>query len=387
MIETDIHLFLFMTKGMSLAKWRDLGMLRREMSLYQRLRPRLAGVTIVSDGGREDDAVIAGYPGIDVVCNRWRLPRGLYRRLLPGMLQRMRRGTAIYKSNQISGAERVLLLARVAGAPFIARCGYMLSEFKARAEGYGSVAYREAAAGERRVFNAAAHCIVTTQSMKRQVIGYGVPAHSVSIVPNYVDTALFCSPGDHRGAAGREERQRIVFVGRIAEQKNPLLLIEALEGLDVALDMVGQGELRDRAEEEARRRSVAVTFHGNLPHECLPEIINAGRVFVLPSHYEGHPKTLLEAMACAAAVIGTDVPGIREVIDDGRTGLLCEPTVVALRAAIERLLGDDALRRFLGDNARHQVGATLSLDRVMELELEAYQTALTGTVKETHFGT
>jgi glycosyltransferase involved in cell wall biosynthesis len=387
MTEADIHLFLFMTEGMSLAKWRDLGMLRREMALYQRLRPRLAGVTIVSYGGREDDAVIAGYSGIDVVFNRWRLPRGLYGRLLPGMLRRARRGTAIYKSNQTSGAERALSLARVAGVPFIARCGYMLSEFKARVEGDGSVACREAAALERRVFNAAAHCVVTTEAMKRQVVAYGIPANRVSIVPNYVDAALFCSSGHRSSAAGREGRQRIVFIGRIGEQKNPLLLIEALEGLDVAVDMVGQGELRDRAEEEARRRGVAVTFHGNLPHERLPEIVNAGRMFVLPSHYEGHPKTLLEAMACGVAVIGTAVSGIREVIDDGRTGLLCEPTVASLRQAIQRLLADEGLCRSLGDNARRQIETTLSLDRIAELELAAYRAALVQSNEETQLGT
>src|SRR3546814_4760578 len=90
--------------------------------------------------------------------------------------------------------------------------------------------------------------------------------------------------------------------------------------------MVGDGDLRATAEREAARRGVKARLHGNLPHQNLPEMINAGRIFVLPSSYEGHPKTLLEAMACGAAVIGTDVPGIREVIEDGRTGLLCAPT-------------------------------------------------------------
>src|SRR3546814_18364330 len=92
-------------------------------------------------------------------------------------------------------------------------------------------------------------------------------------------------------------------------------------------------------------------------------MINAGRIFVLPSSYEGHPKTLLEAMACGAAVIGTDVPGIREVIEDGRTGLLCAPTAAALRDAIERLLSDEPLRRRLGGHARPQLEMTARLER------------------------
>src|SRR3546814_17832635 len=115
-------------------------------------------------------------------------------------------------------------------------------------------------------------------------------------------------------------------------------------------------------------------------------MINAGRIFVLPSSYEGHPKTLLEAMACGAAVIGTDVPGIREVIEDGRTGLLCAPTAAALRDAIERLLSDEPLRRRLGGNARQQIQMTESLARVAQLQLSAYLATLSEPLPQTPLG-
>src|SRR3546814_21078926 len=115
-------------------------------------------------------------------------------------------------------------------------------------------------------------------------------------------------------------------------------------------------------------------------------MINAGRIFVLPSSYEGHPKTLLEAMACGAAVIGTDVPGIREVIEDGRTGLLCAPTAAALREAIERLLSDEPLRRRMGGNARQQIEMPASLDRVAERARSAYRGPLRAHLKETTHG-
>lgn len=377
-----VHLFLFMTEGMSLAKWRDLGMLKREMALYVKLRPHLAGITIVSYGDREDDAVAAAFPGIDVVCNRWRLPQGIYRRLQAGMLRRACRGVAVYKSNQTSGAGLALSFARRGGVPFIARCGYMLSDFKRRADGESSEAYRKARDLERMVFTAADRCQVTTEAMKQQVVAYGVAEDHVAVVPNYVDTELFAPD-----TAASAKRPRVVFVGRLSAQKNPLLLVRALEGLDVEVDMVGQGDLLAEAEREAERRSVAVTFHGSLPHEVLPRIINGGAVFVLPSHYEGHPKTLLEAMACGAAVVGTAVPGIREVIDDGRTGLLCKPTVDALRAAVLRLLEDPALRRRIGAEARRYVENTLSLDRVAELELSVYRDVVAGTAREVDLAT
>src|SRR3546814_13573523 len=92
-------------------------------------------------------------------------------------------------------------------------------------------------------------------------------------------------------------KARIVFIGRLSAQKNPLLLIEALEGLDLELDMVGDGDLRATAEREDARRGVKARIHGNLPHQNLPEMFNAGRIFVLPFSYEGTPKTPLDAWA------------------------------------------------------------------------------------------
>src|SRR3546814_15239810 len=87
--------------------------------------------------------------------------------------------------------------------------------------------------------------------MKEKVVGYGVPEERVSVIPNYVDTMLF------RPLEGQEGgKARIVFIGRLSAQKNPLLLIEALEGLDLELDMVGDGDLRATAEREAARRGV-----------------------------------------------------------------------------------------------------------------------------------
>src|SRR3546814_8285942 len=87
------------------------------------------------------------------------------------MLRRACRGRAIYKSNQMRGAELALSLAQTAGASFIARCGYMLSEFVARAEGEASAEHRRATALENLVFPAAGHCIVTTGATKEKEIG------------------------------------------------------------------------------------------------------------------------------------------------------------------------------------------------------------------------
>src|SRR3546814_9281494 len=99
-----------------------------------------------------------------------------------------------------------------------------------------------------------------------------------------------------------------------------------------------------------------------------------------------HTRCALVTGVQTCALPISDVPGIREVIEDGRTGLLCAPTAAALRDAIERLLSDEPLRRRLGGNARQQIEMTASLDRVAELELSAYRATLSEPLKEPHLG-
>jgi glycosyltransferase involved in cell wall biosynthesis len=92
-------------------------------------------------------------------------------------------------------------------------------------------------------------------------------------------------------------------------------------------------------------------------------------MFILPSHYEGHPKTLLEAMSCGLPVVGTDVPGIRELIVHGETGYLCDPSSQGIRAAIGELLWNKDLRKRIGTNAREYVVENVSLSKIVDKEL------------------
>ena len=92
-------------------------------------------------------------------------------------------------------------------------------------------------------------------------------------------------------------------------------------------------------------------------------------MFILPSLYEGHPKALLEAMACSRPVIGTDVIGIRELIRHRETGYLCGTSPEEIRAAIQDVLSDADLRNHMGHNAQEFVLEHFALERVVEMEL------------------
>ncbi len=167
-------------------------------------------------------------------------------------------------------------------------------------------------------------------------------------------------------------------IARLEQQKNLFALVEALRGTDIELDIIGEGSLRAGLEAAIKRDRPAVRLLGRMPSRQLPERMSQYAAFVMPSLYEGHPKALLEAMSCGMAVIATNVVGLRELIDHGQTGYVCEPTPDSIRAALQAVLADEPLRRRMGENAREMVLRRFTLDRVVDLELDAYRQVTQG---------
>ena len=359
----NVRLVLFFTRGLSLRVWDQIGILEREAALYRRLAAALRRITFVTYGDH-DRSYASRLGGIRVQSNRWGLSAARYERYLEHVLPWSWIGPVVIKSNQIQGADVALAAARLRKKPFIARCGYLPSDNLERAHGAESPQAKGAQALERHVFAGADRVVVTTPAIRHTILHrYQLPPERVRVIPNYVDTALFApaqceAPGP----------SRLLYVGRLEQEKNPGVLLDAVEGLNVELVMVGKGSLSEGLTRQAAERRLPVTFLGNVPNAELPRLINSSAAFIMPSLIEGHPKALLEAMACGRPVIGTNVQGIRELITDRVTGLLCEPHPDSLRVAICDVLNDESLRTKLGPAARAHVAERFSLERVAEME-------------------
>ncbi|MFC4949912.1 glycosyltransferase family 4 protein [Pseudonocardia sp. GCM10023141] len=193
------------------------------------------------------------------------------------------------------------------------------------------------------------------------------PAAHVTTVPNGVRV-----PGLPVDA--REGGLHVVFLGEIGERKGAFTLVEAWAKLAAEPHLLADAHLTlagdrggDRATALAVARDVAdsVEVRSWLSPAGVDDLLAGADVFVLPSRSEGQPMALLEAMAHGMCVIATDVGGIPEMIDDGRSGLLIPPDdVEALGAALRRVLGDADLRSALGRAARERVLADFDLDVV-----------------------
>lgn len=371
-----IELVLFFTRGLSLKTWDEIGMFEREVALYRRLQEHDVQVSFVTYGDASDLAYADRLPGIRILCNRWGLSPERYEQLLPFLHWHHLLTARVYKTNQTEGAEVALLAKRLFGKKMIARCGYMWSLFFLHCKTAGAFSYEAESLihRERETFIQADQVAVTTELMKEYAIeNYGLSSAKVHVIPNYVLTDLF-APSNK----GRQSGRRIIYVGRFAQQKNPLALLEAIRGLDVELLMIGDGPQRRQLEEKAIRYGINIRFLGNRPHSELPKFLNQADLFVLPSYWEGHPKALLEAMACGLPVVGSDVPGIRELIEHRQTGFLCGPSPEEIRAAILEVLGDDHLKTRMGRLAREFVVENFSIDKIVKLELDLLSSLATG---------
>lgn len=336
-------------------------MLDRELALYRKLQERGVNIEFVTYGDKDDLAFDQAVPGLRIHANLDGLSLAAYeRKLLSRPIQ-----AGVIKSNQIAGAEIAMEVARKTNTKFVARCGYLLAEFQERRYGERSREAKQARKLEEKVFRGADWITVTTAKMAESIAErYKVGADKIGVIPNYVETDRF-----HPEASEPRPKVRIGFVGRLDTQKNLHNLITAVVDMDIEVWLIGYGPLKEQLQSFAEDTKAKFKFLGNIPNRELPQLLNQCDIFVMPSLYEGHPKALLEAMACGLPVLGTRVPGIQEIIIDGENGVLCETSAVSLREGLQRLINDAPLRQRVGRAAREYVEAHFALDRVVDLEM------------------
>ena len=370
-----MRLVVFFSRGMSLRGWQTAGILDRELTLYRGLLPHLEHLAFLTYGGKDELGFAPHIPGIEILPNRWRLPVNLYSVLAPFLHRRALADATIFKTNQINGAWCAVIAKRVFRKALVVRCGFLWSDFVARLHpgSWRRVAARHL---ERRAFRAADRVIVATDADRDMVVVRdGIDARRVLVIANYVDTDLFRPMPEIA-----REPCRITCVGRFDDQKNLAALIEAAQGVPGAtLALIGDGPLRRGLEAFASRRGVNTLFLGRLAHADLPALLNRSAVFVLPSHYEGNPKALVEAMACGMPVVGTRVPGIREIVVHGETGYLCGTSAEEIKRALQDVLADAALRHRISAGALAYARSHCSVRGAVERELTLLRSIETGS--------
>jgi glycosyltransferase involved in cell wall biosynthesis len=214
------------------------------------------------------------------------------------------------------------------------------------------------------------------------------PAGRLHVIPNGVDVARYGRP-DARASARTAlniapTAPVLVSVAKLHEQKGHADLIESLPSVVAAHSnllvlIVGDGPLRERlvAQVDAAGLAKHVRFLG--VRADVPDLLSAADLFVLPSHWEGLPMALLEAMASSLPSVVTDVSGAREVTRPGATGIVVPPgQPKKFGAAIVELLGDRVRAVQMGRAAQEQVVRSHSVGLQAQRHADLYSSLLRG---------
>ncbi len=210
----------------------------------------------------------------------------------------------------------------------------------------------------------------------------------IAAIGNGSDPAVFHPATDPAGRAAfrrrlgvTDDRPVIVTVGRLVAEKGYPELIEAMRDVDAELWIVGERLASDHAVSISAALDAStsdpvlrqrVRLLGYRPD--VPDVLRAADVFVLASHREGMPRSIIEAMLTGLPIVATDIRGAREEVIDRETGLLVPVrNREALAAALRRLAGDATLRTQFGDASRHR-----ALDLYDEAKVIARQVAILG---------
>jgi glycosyltransferase involved in cell wall biosynthesis len=221
---------------------------------------------------------------------------------------------------------------------------------------------------------AATRVVTTGEALKRQLVERnGFRSSRIESVPTGIDAGRF-RPGERKASRAKfglpQDRVLVGIVATLRSWKGHAFLLEAMTRLPehIELVIVGDGPQREALEQRIARLGLRgrVRMQGQQA-DVLPWL-RALDIFALPSYAnEGVPQALVQAMLVELPCVTTSVGGIPEIAEHERTALLVAPRdPVALAAAIERLAGNEGLRRELGESARKHCVEGYSYERMLE---------------------
>lgn len=196
-------------------------------------------------------------------------------------------------------------------------------------------------------------------------------------IPNGIARPCQVSVQEIRNRFGLEGQDYFLFLGRLVPEKGIHELIEAFRGVETEKKLVIAGAASDSAEYVKQLHSMAgeedrILFTGFVQGRILEELYSNAYAYVLPSHLEGMPMSLLEAMSYGNCCVVSDIPECTEVVEN-RAVIFPAGDVKALQRCLQRLCGDPALAEAYRKGASDFICGKYNWDDVTEKTLRAYQ--------------
>lgn len=340
-----MNLGLFLSIGESLSDLEKKGQLKRlvnyNIKKYSQNFDKVYIFTYENESGYDLPK------NCNLISNKRNLNRFIYSVLLPIMNIKSIQDCNVFRGLQLTGGIPAILVKLMFRKNFVVNYGYDYSKIaKIEQRTIQSIIYKFV---ELPILILASKVIVTSKEV-RKTLRKKYDNNKLALIPNGVDTNLF-----RPLKRIQNKKLTVLYIGRLEIQKNLENLLFAIENIkQVKVIFVGTGSQKDKLLTIAKKLNIEIEIQKATDYEELPKVLAKADIFVLPSLLEGNPKVLLEAMSCGLAVLGSNVEGIRELITNGKTGLICSTKVNSIRRKLVKLQNID-LRNKLGLNARRFV--------------------------------
>ena len=194
-------------------------------------------------------------------------------------------------------------------------------------------------------------------SVAMELREYGLNSKDVEVIGNGVDEKVFTP------IKNKVDEKYILYSGRLDYRKGLFDLIESSKIIcqvhpEISFVLTGKGILIEKLKRRVNESGLKKNFNfvGFVSREKLIQLYQQATIYVLPSHYEGLPTVLLEAMACGCPIVATSVSGNLDVLTQGHDGILVPPkSPDKIAEAVLKLLDDEKMRNTLGINARNTI--------------------------------
>ncbi|MDQ6709203.1 MAG: glycosyltransferase family 4 protein [Candidatus Dormibacteraeota bacterium] len=357
---------------------------RAALELYSRLATQGATVRVITTM-LGPDRHVPQRPGLEVVV----MPSidlaqrlGVQAGLSPAMFARIRSVATDFKPDVVhghtlffQGSLAAAVLHRVPGVPLVTTAQIAgLEHLREPVRTMGRL-YEQTVG--RFIIARSTRLIAVSPSVRAHLLTLGADPARITVIPNGVDLDRFGS-GRRRLAVARPPV--VAFVGRLIKNKGPETLVDALLALHRArvpftAHFYGDGPMRDELAARAGEARAAIEFAGHVS-DVAGRLAGAD-ILVRPSLTEGLPLAILEAMASRVAVIASDIPGNRDLVENGVNGLLVPIRDARRLAEAIRALIDNPTRRASLAAAGYQTAQQYSWTRIVA----ATAGALTGATR------
>ena len=370
-----MNVALFFTYGVSLKQWLDSGLLEREIEIYKRISSDSnIKFTFITYGEEDDKYILNNLKNIQV------FPLGSYFKsknkfyyfvksfLVPLKIKHKLKNIDLLKTNQLMGSWIPIILKLLIKKPLIIRTGYDILEFSIKENksllkklSYYLLTYFS-------LFFCDKYFVSSNSDLQNIKNRFKFINKSKLVLrQNWVNIEK------PKKSFLNRSKNKILSIGRLEKQKNYINLVQALKNSSLELDIVGDGSLKEEILNKAIECNVNINFLGLFQHKDLLKLTENYKYFILYSKYEGHPKSLIEAMSkgCIPFVLKND--NVEEIIEHKVNGIILNSENDSIIEYIDYLINHEDEAIDISNNSLNLVKSKFSLEKSAAIEEQDYE--------------